>query len=161
GPTESYSFTLNLDASDQLAAGDLITAGTGILPALSALELLMIPTATQDPDLSALAGGDCDSYKIAPLELPTVLFFWGPYRIWPATVNSLNITETSYDELLNPIRAEVQVNLQVLSDDQIETAGLLARGAFKYSQGVKQVLAALTIRNIASTQNAARLAKLL
>src|SRR5438093_879533 len=43
-PGETISFTLRLDASDQLAAGGQPTAAQyGILPALAALEFLMIP----------------------------------------------------------------------------------------------------------------------
>src|SRR3974390_3354733 len=42
-PTESYSFVLRLDATDQLAQGNPVAVANGILPALSAVELLMIP----------------------------------------------------------------------------------------------------------------------
>src|SRR5690349_24175102 len=42
-PSESISFTLKIDASDQLASGNPIAAASGITPTLSALELLMIP----------------------------------------------------------------------------------------------------------------------
>jgi hypothetical protein len=149
GPTESYSFTLNLDASDQLAAVNTIALTTGILPALSALEMLMIPFNSLNPDLAALANpNSCDTWINPPLELPTVLFFWGPYRIWPVTVNNLSITETEYDQLLNPIRAEVQVSLQVLTDNQAGTA--LELGAYRYSLAQKQMLAALNLANNAA-----------
>jgi hypothetical protein len=152
GPTESYSFTLNLDASDQLASSNPIAVASGILPALSALELLMVPSSAMTIDLSALvgAGSSSSSYQMPPLQLPTVLFFWGPYRIWPVTVNSLSVTETEYDELLNPIRAEVQVSLQVLTESQIDPGATLALGAYKYSLGVKQVMAALNLANTAA-----------
>jgi hypothetical protein len=150
GPTESYSFTLNLDASDQLAAKNPIAITRGILPALSAIEMLMIPFNAINPDLAALADPTSgDTWVNPPLELPTVLFFWGPYRIWPVTVNSLSINETEYDQLLNPIRAEVQVSLQVLTENQIDPGAALALGAYRYSQGTKQVLAALNLANTA------------
>src|SRR5215471_17757561 len=42
-PGESMSFTLRLDATDQLARSNPIAAASGILPTLSALELLMVP----------------------------------------------------------------------------------------------------------------------
>ena len=76
-----------------------------------------------------------------------MLFFWGPFRILPVTVTSLSITETEYDTLLNPVRAEVTVNLQVLTPIQIGRDDTLAQGAYKYSQGVKEVMAALNLAN--------------
>src|SRR5579862_1272361 len=45
-PGETISFTLKLDASDQLADGNPIAAASGILPTLSALELLMVPASS-------------------------------------------------------------------------------------------------------------------
>jgi hypothetical protein len=150
-PSESYSFTLKLDAADQLAQGNPIAAASGILPALSALELLMIPTSALKPDLSALlGGGQSSSYKLTPVKLSTILFFWGPFRIFPVTVDSLGISETEYDELLNPIRAEVSVSLQVLTPSQLDPGAVLASGAYNYSQGVKQVMAALNLANAAA-----------
>jgi hypothetical protein len=76
------------------------------------------------------------------------LFFWGPFRILPVAMTSLSITETEYDTLLNPVRAEVQVNLQVLVPTQL-AGDTLASGAFKYTQGVKEVMAALNLANAA------------
>jgi hypothetical protein len=150
-PSESYSFTLKLDASDQLAQGNPIAAASGILPTLSALELLMIPTAALKPDLSALlGGGSSSSYKLTPVKLSSILFFWGPFRIFPVTIDSLSISETEYDPLLNPIRAEVSVSLTVLTPNQLDPGAVLASGAYNYSQGVKQVMAALNLANAAA-----------
>jgi hypothetical protein len=149
GPTETYSFTLKLDASDQLADGNPIVAASGILPALSALELLMVPASRMTINLSALAGSKPGPYTNPPTKLPTVLFFWGPFRIWPVTVNSLSVSETQYDQLLNPIRAEINVSLQVLTPSQIAKDATLANGAYQYSLGVKQVMATLNLANMA------------
>ena len=150
-PSESFSFTLKLDAADQLAQGNPVAVASGILPALSALELLMFPTAALKPDLSALLGGGRSSaYKLTPVKLNTILFFWGPFRIFPVTVDSLTINETEYDQLLNPIRAEVSVSLQVLTPNQMDPGATLASGAYAYSEGVKQVMAALNLANTAA-----------
>jgi hypothetical protein len=150
-PSESYSFTLKLDAADQLAQGNSIANSSGILPALSALELLMIPKASLKPDLAALlGGGKSSSFKLTPVKLDTILFFWGPFRIFPVTINSLSINETQYDPQLNPIRAEVSVTLQVLTPNQMDPGAILAIGAYTYSEGVKQVMAALNLANTAS-----------
>ena len=145
-PDESISFTLRVDASDQLAAGNPIAAANGILPTLSALELLMLANSAPSIDLFGLAGGTAPATH-PPDKLPTVLFFWGPLRILPVNITSLSISELLYDTSLNPVRAEVTVNLQVLTPDQIGANDTLANGAYIYTQGVKQVLAALNLAN--------------
>ncbi len=147
-PSQTIGFSLRLDANDQLASGNPIAAASGILPTLSALELLQVPKGSLSIDLFNLSGG-AKPYQAPPANLPTILFFWGPYRILPVTVNSLSITETEYDPLLNPVRAEVTVSLQVLTPSQAGSSGL-AVGAYKYSQGVKEVMAALNLANAAS-----------
>jgi len=147
-PTESISFSLRIDATDQLASSNPIAATSGILPTLSALELLMVPKSSLSIDLFNLSGGP-QPHLHPPDRLPTVLFIWGPFRILPVTVNSLSINETEYDTLLNPIRAEVSVSLQVLTPSQLATDATFARGAYKYSQGVKEVMAALNLINAA------------
>jgi hypothetical protein len=149
-PGERISFTLKIDATDQLAESNPIAATSGILPTLSALELLMTPASSVSIDLTSLVGGGSSSgpYTHPPAKLPTVLFFWGPFRILPVAMTSLSITETEYDTLLNPVRAEVQVNLQVLVPTQL-AGDTLANGAFKYTQGVKEVMAALNLANAA------------
>src|SRR5262249_51838594 len=120
-------------------------ATSGVLPVLSALELLMVPKGSLSIDLFNLGGGK-KPHQHPPNELPTILFFWGPFRIFPVRITTLSITETEYDQLLNPVRAEVSVNLQVLTPSQIKGSSI-AQGAYKYSQGVKEVMAALNLAN--------------
>jgi hypothetical protein len=148
-PSESMSFSLRLDATDQLASGNPIAAASGILPALSALELLMVPKSSLTIDLSALAGTSPSS-KQQPARLPVVLLVWGPWRIVPVQITSMSINETEYDQLLNPIRAEVSVSLQILTPNQLPADATLALGAYKYSEGVKEVQAALNLANTAA-----------
>src|SRR5215217_790894 len=148
-PSESFSFSLRLDATDQLAASNPIAAASGILPALSALELLMVPKDSLMIDLFKLSG-DKKPHQHPPERLPTILFFWGPFRIMPIAINSLSINETEYDQLLNPIRAEVTVSLRVLTPGQLAKDATFAQGAYKYSQGVKEVMEALNLANTAA-----------
>jgi hypothetical protein len=146
-PSESISFTLHVDASDQLAQSNPIAVATGVLPALSALELLMVPKRALSIDLVGLIRGKKKKpHQHPPEKLSTVLFFWGPFRILPVSIKSLSIIETAYDMLLNPVRAEVSVNLDVLTPRQLDNA-TLAIGAYKYSRGVKEVMAALNLAN--------------
>ncbi len=147
-PAESYSFSLRLDATDQLAEGNPIAAVSGILPALSALELLMYPVPASG-SLQLSIPGSGSAYNNPPNLLPIVLFFWGPYRVLPVTISSMSINETEYDVLLNPIRAEVTVNLQVVSPPALAQSSDLMKGAYKYTQTVKEVMAAANLANLA------------
>jgi hypothetical protein len=147
-PSESYSFTLRLDASDQLAQGNPLAARNGILPALSALELLMVPKSSLTIDLHRLSGGS-RPHTHPPELLPTVLFFWGRFRILPVNITSLSITETEYDPQLNPVRAEVTVNLEVLTPSQLAQDDVPAHLAYTYTQGVKETMAGLSSANAA------------
>jgi hypothetical protein len=148
-PAETMSFSLRLDASDQLAQSNPIAAASGILPTLSAIELLMVPSSGLSIDLFGLSGSTSKPFQVPPLSLPSVLFFWGPFRILPVTINSLSITETEYDTLLNPVRAEISVTLQVLTPSQLGSS-TLSIGAYNYTQGVKEVMAALNLANAVS-----------
>lgn len=147
-PGETMSFSLRIDATDQLVLeGNPVAATRGIHPTLSALELLMVPKSSLSIDLFQLSGGKAPS-QLPPGKVPIVLFFWGTFRILPIMITSLTITETEFDILLNPVRAEVSVSLQVLTPSQI-TDSPFARGAYKYTQGVKEVMAALNLVNAA------------
>src|SRR5262249_18593035 len=147
-PSESISFTLRIDASDQLAQSNPIAVGSGILPVLSALELLMVPRGSLSIDLFGLIGGSQPG-QLPPGRVPGVLFFWGPFRIVPVSITSLSVTETQYDTRLNPIRAEVSVGLQVLAPSQLASDATISLGAYRYTQGVKEVMAALNLANAA------------
>lgn len=147
-PSESISFSLRVDATDQLVLeGNPVAATRGIHPTLAALELLMVPKSSLSINLVKLSGKKSAS-QLPPDKLPTVLFFWGTFRILPVTITSLSINETEFDVLLNPVRAEITVSLQVLTPSQI-TDSAFAIGAYKYTQGVKEVMAALNLVNAA------------
>jgi hypothetical protein len=109
----------------------------------------MVPKSGLSIDLFGLSGGPNKPYQLPTLNLPTILFFWGPFRILPVAITTLSITETEYDTLLNPIRAEVSVTLQVLSPSQLGSS-TLAMGAYNYSEKVKEVMAALNLANAVS-----------
>lgn len=144
-PPETISFMLRLDATDQLANSNPLAITSGILPTLSALELLMLPKSSLSIDLFGLGGG-AKPHTHPPAKLPTVLFFWGPFRILPVAITSMSISETAYDVKLVPIRAEVNIGLQVLTPDQL-AGQTIASGAYDYSTGVKEVMAALNLAN--------------
>ena len=80
--------------------------------------------------------------------MPPVLFFWGVWRILPVLINSLSITETDYNQLLNPIRAEVSVSLQVLTTQDLDSPDSIEYKAYKYTQQAKEAMA---VANLASS----------
>lgn len=169
-PGESFSFTLMLDVVDMIADGSPVAQGiaavSGIYTRLAALEMLQHPVAADggggllgSVSLSVGAGGLSlggsaageVNRSIPQSQVPTVLFVWGPGRILPVRVTGLTITERLYDALLNPTHAEAQINLRVLTPEELlYVSGPLkeiARGAYKYSQGLRQALAIANLAN--------------
>src|SRR5207245_2733069 len=84
-PSETMSFALRVDSTEQLAQSNPLAAASGILPTLSALELLMVPKSSLSLNLFSLSGST-GSHQSPPSSLPTVLFFWGPFRIFPVLI---------------------------------------------------------------------------
>ncbi|HEV7669053.1 MAG TPA: hypothetical protein VGS22_11045 [Thermoanaerobaculia bacterium] len=112
-PAETISLQVQIDASDQLAAGNTVAQGYGILPQLAALELLIYPTSTQViQNETLLATG---AIEIVPMTAPRTLFVWGPNRVLPVRVQSYEVTEELFDPTLNPLRATANLSLRVLS----------------------------------------------
>ena len=46
----------------------------------------------------------------------TVLFVWGRKRVYPIRITGMTINETSHNTELNPVRAEIEVAAEVLSE---------------------------------------------
>jgi len=153
-PIESISdLKLILDATDQMEQGDPITAARGVSPAIAALEMMMFPLGTSQLNLKSLLHiGKSSSVKVPPQQLPLVLFVWGPWRVVPVNVTSVSVAETEFDQLLNPIRAEVTISLRVISTDDLDK-NVFAYGAYVWTQANREANAAL---NIANTMHLAR-----
>ena len=171
-PTESFSFTLAMDASDMIADGSVIAQGlataSGIYTRLAALEMLLQPdkgsggSLLGSVSLSAgglsLGGSTGGGVKrpIPAAQLPTVLLVWGPGRILPVKVKSLSITEKLYDPLLlNPTHAEAQVGLDVLTPRELQhvtgpLAGV-ANVAYDFSKKLREALAIANLANAAES----------
>jgi hypothetical protein len=92
---EVIRFTLILDPPQGISAA---TAGIGIYPLLSALELpLYVPAGSTKT-------------------IPPIIFAWGHLRVLPVRPSEFEIVEQKFDAELNPIHAEISVVLQVLKD---------------------------------------------
>jgi len=175
-PGESFSFTVMLDSNDSIADSNPISGPlaevSGVYSRLAALEMLQYPVGGSGSggllgSVSAsvsiggsslsLGGSAGASVKrdIPQSQVPTVLFVWGPGRIVPVRVTNLTITEKLYDNLLNPIHAEAQLGLRVLTPEELKfvTGPLkeIAKGAYAYSQGLREALAVANLGNAAES----------
>jgi hypothetical protein len=112
-PIETISMDLEIDATDQLDAGDSTAENLGIYPQLSALEMLAYPkSALVITNTVLMALG---TLEVLPPIGPFTLLVWNYPRVVPVRVEELAITEELHDSRLNPIQARVKVSLQVLS----------------------------------------------
>lgn len=137
-PEETFSLEIEIDATDQLAAGDAIAGSMGIAPQLASLEMMLYPASALviANEALALAG----LVEVVPPEAPLALLVWSPTRILPVRVTDLSIAEEAYDPNLNPIQAKVTVGLRVLTYDDL---GLLSVGGglFMVHHITKEVMA--------------------
>ncbi|MGZ8845705.1 MAG: hypothetical protein ACXW3C_04495 [Pyrinomonadaceae bacterium] len=152
---EKISFKAQFSAADGMGTGNLLARTMGVGPRLAALEKMVHPAgpisgligAAIDAIGSALGGGGGDARQPIPREsYPRILFIWGPFRILPVVIESMAITELSYDFLLNPIQADVQLSLAV---NQIDNCSddVVGKGALEYSNLAKEAQAILNLAN--------------
>ncbi len=147
-PVETIGMSVELDAADQLAEPGTHphTVLHGLNPALAALELLLYPDSTQVLLQQVLASAG--TVQTNPPDLPLVLFVWGPSRVLPVRLTRFTVTEQEFDQLLNPIRAKVELSLKVMTYIELEQASI-GRSAYMVSQVQKEMLARLNLLNSA------------
>lgn len=110
-PEETIRLKIVLDATDYLEDG---SSDIGIYHELSELELLLYPRDIQKLRLPYKRGKK-GYRKVTPIKLPLILFNWGGSRSLPVNIKSISITEKAFDHNLNPIRAEVDIDMNVLT----------------------------------------------
>jgi hypothetical protein len=139
-PTETLQVEIQLDATDQLAAGDATAASMGVGPMLAAIELILYPPSALAIANEALALAGI--IEVVPPVAPLCLFVWGPQRVLPVRLNQLSITEEAFDANLNPIQAKVALSLQVLTYQDLGFASI-GGSIFLGQQMAKEAMAAL------------------
>ena len=126
-PIETIKLDAEIDATDQMEAGDSQAAQTGIHAQLAALETIVYPSADQLEAGHALSRSG--ALEIVPMQASLTLFVWSKTRILPVRITDFSITEEAFNPQLNPIRAKVSLSLRVLSVDDL---GFDTRGGSLY-----------------------------
>lgn len=139
-PQESINIEIEVDASDQLEQAKFPATSMGVYPALSSLEMLLYPKSALVIANEVLT--NLGVIEIVPPEAPLTLFIWGPKRILPVRITSLNITEEAFDPDLNPLRAKVKLDMKVLTYQDL---GMLSIGGglFMVHQIIKEAMATI------------------
>jgi hypothetical protein len=169
-PGEEFSLTIAFDANQDIADSVPISSQlaevSGVYTRLAALEMMLYPVTGgamsqllgQASAALGLGSSTQTTANVPESTVPVVLFVWGPFRIVPVRVTGLTITEKLYDALLNPVHAEVQTRLRVLTPAELAAAStdkqLLARVAtvaYTYTLGVRQVGALANLGNAGAT----------
>ena len=139
-PKEKISLTVMLDAADQLESPesnpDVVL--TGLHPVLASLELLLYP-----PSLNVISNmtlAKLGSREITAQDAPMILLVWGPGRAVPVRITGFTVTEKAFDQLLNPILAEVRLDMDVMTYLDLEPKSL-GHGASVAHHIAKEVLA--------------------
>lgn len=116
-PVETIKCTVEIDATDRLAASDPVALQFGIQPQLSALELLVYPSSAvliANEVLSTVG-----TVEILPMESALTLFVWSKTRVTPVRITDIDITEEAFDPQLNPILAKVSLGMRVLNINDV------------------------------------------
>jgi hypothetical protein len=139
-PQETIRLNVEIDAADQLEQGQSPATTMGLYPALAALEMLLYPKSALVIANEVLAR--VGVIEVVPPEAPLTLFIWGAQRTVPVRITGFTITEEAFDPNLNPIRAKVDLDMQVLSyqDLGLETVG---GGLYMVHQIAKEVMATI------------------
>lgn len=141
---ESFSVQIRLDFADRDESVSNLDEEYGIAPEIAAIEDLVYPVET-DADASS----DGKEGVRAKRARPTVLFVWGRKRVLPVRIASLQINESVFNNHLNPVRAEIDVSLEVLGEaDVLDTPG--ARSALEHTHASRQELAQMYYENTAA-----------
>lgn len=169
-PGEEFSLTVifdsNQDQEDQVPVSAQLGLVSGVYARLAALEMMLYPVGGNDMSnllgqasaALGLGGSTTSSTSctttVPDSSVPVVLFVWGAFRIVPVRLTALTITEKLYDEILNPVHAEVQLRLRVLTPAELNAAKAnqkvladLGTVAYTYTLGVRQVGAVANLGN--------------
>jgi hypothetical protein len=108
---QTLSVQVRFDFHDRHDTAQDLPAELGIAPEIAALESLLYPAESPSEHT-----GDGSEPVRARSQRPTVLFVWGRKRVLPVRITGMKVNETLFNTELNPLRAEVEVSLEVLGE---------------------------------------------
>jgi hypothetical protein len=168
-PVESFSVTLELDATDALEQPEKhpVAVGVGVADRLAAIEMLLyppgdsllgsvLPSVSVSISSSGISVNASVGAQLSRKDAPIVLFFWGPGRIVPVRITSLSIEEQQFSPLLYPTRAKATIGIRVLDlDDLVSVSGdpatgaavAIAKACYQFTRGQKEALATANLAN--------------
>lgn len=152
-PEETFKFTLEFDATDDLDVGDPLAQTTGVAARIAAIQKLTEPTGGLFGDLiasaQALAGAPEQAAERATV--PITLLVLGIGVILPVRVTSIAIEIKEFTPQLYPHMAEVQLELRVLTPEVFKckssTSIDIAIAAYELTRLQEDALAILNIAN--------------
>ena len=159
-PEETYQFTLELDATDDLDDGDLVARVSGVASRIASIQKLVTPSKGLFGDLigaaKALANKPLDK-EAERTSIPVALFILGPGTVLPVRVTSISIEINEFNALLYPLMANVTLELRVLTPEAFKCkttpATELAKSAYEFTRLQEDALA---IANFANSISAAK-----
>lgn len=143
---ETISFDIRLDASDKLNDGNTIAEQFGIAPQLATLEQMMLPKSNTlvGGAVGALLGSKSKYLCIESMQdPPVILWVWGRKKIVPVNIMGMTIKEEMFSADLNPTRAVVSVQLEVIEGPNVP---------YLYSKAAQEVMSVLNLTNIADAK---------
>jgi hypothetical protein len=147
-PSETISVEIEIDATDDLETGAANAQSLGIQPQLAALELLVFPPSSRVISNTRLLS--LGTIEIAPITAPRLLFVWGQHRVLPVRLSTYTVSEEEFDATLNPIRATVSLELQVLSYSDLSSGNRDYQQYLAYQQWLESIArTAVTSRSAA------------
>ncbi len=129
---ETLSFTLLLDATDRLNAGDPVASRLGVQPELDVLASMAQPKVHGPKGVQVLAGLGLGGRRgFAREETLSVLLFVWCEKVQAVLMTSLQIEEQAHLPSLFPYRARATIQLQVIeSDNPFQVANAARQMAF-------------------------------
>jgi hypothetical protein len=151
-PRQTISITIELDAVDQLEDDDPVAKLVGIGDRIAALEQLLFPG---NSPFGALINAASALLGAEPPVKPAVgitLLILGVGRIVPVRVTHYSIDEKHFLPSLEPLMAEVRLDMDVLTPDQFRksegTSIEIAKAAYRIFRTEQTALAAIqTVKN--------------
>jgi hypothetical protein len=141
---ESLKVLIRLDFADRDTAAGNLPPELGVAPEIAALEDLLHPA-----EASTEAPSDGSEPVKARAKRPIILFVWGEKRVLPVRITGMNINETMFNARLYPIRAEIDVSLEVLGETDARD-NTRVRSALDFTGANRRDLARLYLDNTAA-----------